>query len=99
MAMVSLDHSRQFSITMYLVNLVAAAWSLSSYKGYRRARSIAGSLARILKKAFVRLIRCRCTVNSHRKFNDLTPSSRYRPDSEQHWQLIRDALGPPCLFR
>lgn len=47
-------------------NLVPVAWSLSSYKRYREVRSIAGSLARILKKTFVRLIRYRCTVNFHR---------------------------------
>lgn len=58
-------------------NLVPVAWSLSSYKRYREVRSIAGSLARILKKTFVRLIRYRCTVNFHRN-STLSPSPLYR---------------------
>lgn len=56
MAMLSFDYSRQFSITMYLgILCVPAAWSLSSYKGYRGPPSIAGP--RILKKNL-------CPVNS-----------------------------------
>lgn len=100
MAMLSFDYSRQFSITMYLgILCVPAAWSLSSYKGYRGPPSIAGP--RILKKNL-------CPVNSipvYREFSSrfnlhLSPSSHplYHDRPTIPLQLICDDSRIPLLF-